>query len=130
MSSIFLEPVSLGNYCTIMGAYFATRYRELNKAALLIGFAALTFLVTGCDGRLATASIVIIIGICFLASHLPPFTATLYLPLVLIAAVGVGLLMHSNPLSDDLPGRVAYSLDILSQFKLMDWLGMPSEFLK
>jgi putative polymerase len=130
LSSIFLEPVSLENYCTIMTAYFCTRFRELSAPALILGVLTVAFLLIGSDGRLATASSILVVAVCVLAPYVPSFCAALYLPLVLIAGLGVTLIMHPDPNSDDFPGRIAYTTDMLQNFTLLDLLGLSDRLLQ
>jgi putative polymerase len=124
ISSIFLEPVSLGNYCTIMTAYFCARFSQLSSIAVLSGAAAITFLLVGCDGRLAVVSILLIIAVSILAPTPPRSSAAVYLPLVIVGMVVVTLVMNPNPEADDFQGRIAYSIYLLSQFHLDHWLGI------
>jgi putative polymerase len=130
LSSIFLEPVSLENYCTIMTAYFCTRFRELSAPALSLGMLTVVFLLIGSDGRLATASAALVVAVCVFAPYVPSFCAALYLPLILIAGLGVTLIMHPDPNSDDFPGRIAYTTDMLQNFTLVDLLGLSDRLLQ
>jgi putative polymerase len=124
MSSIFLEPVSLGNYCTIMVAYFCARFWRLSALTLFAGGLAIAFLLVGSDGRLAATSAILIIAVCLLAPSLPRFSAAIYLPLAIMAAGGVVFVMNPSPYTDDFPGRLAYTMDLLGQLRLSDWLGV------
>ncbi len=130
LSSIFLEPVSLENYCTIMTAYFCARFRELSAPALSLGVLTVAFLLVGSDGRLATASAALVVAVCAFAPYVPSFCAALYLPLILVAGVGVTLIMHPDPGSDDFPGRIAYTTDMLQSFTLVDLLGLSDRLLQ
>ena len=130
LSSIFLEPVSLENYCTIMTAYFCTRFRKLSAPALSLGMLIVAFLLVGSDGRLATASAALVVAVCVFAPYVPSFCAALYLPLILIAGLGVTLIMHPDPNSDDFPGRIAYTADMLQNFTLADLLGLSDKLLQ
>lgn len=130
LSSIFLEPVSLENYCTIMTAYFCTRFRELSATAFSLGMLTVAFLLVGSDGRLATASAILVVAVCVFAPYVPSFCAALYLPLVLIAGLGVTLIMHPDPGSDDFPGRIAFTMNLLQSFTLVDLLGLSDRLLR
>ena len=130
LSSIFLEPVSLENYCTIMTAYFCTRFRELSTPALSLGMLTVAFLLVGSDGRLATASAALVVAVCVFAPYVPSFCAALYLPLILVAGLGVTLIMHPDPGSDDFPGRIAYTTVMLQSFTLVDLLGLSDRLLQ
>ncbi len=129
MSSIFLEPVSLGNYCTIMAGYLCSRIRQLGRGTFVAGIVMILFLLVGCDGRLATASVVLIVGVTILAPYLPPFSAALYLPLALICGLLVVLIANPDSQADDFPGRIAHSIYTLNQFELLDWLGLSDDYI-
>jgi putative polymerase len=129
MSSIFLEPVSLGNYCVIMTAYLCVRFRQLSTWILLIGSIGLAFLLVGCDGRLAAGSMVLVVGVVVMAPYFPRFSAPLYLPLALIWAAVIVLTLNPDGQADDLPGRIAHTIDTLSRYELADWLGISDGYL-
>ncbi|HML30662.1 MAG TPA: polysaccharide biosynthesis protein GumE, partial [Hyphomicrobium sp.] len=62
MSSIFLEPVSLGNYCSIIVAFTVSCFRRIGwPGTIYLALTTMLFLV-GCDGRLAVLASVIIIA--------------------------------------------------------------------
>jgi putative polymerase len=128
-SSIFLEPVSLGNYCSIIVAFVCSCFKRLGGASVgyLIGTTAA--MLVGCDGRLATATCVLIVIICAIAPLLPPRSAVLYLPatiaLVFVLVIGAGL----EPGTDDFPGRLAYTVDLLRSYDVAEYLGLSNELI-
>jgi putative polymerase len=129
MSSIFLEPVSLGNYCSIITAFAAACFRRLGTAAT--AYLALTTLamLVGCDGRLATATSVLIIIVCLVATWLPPRSAVLYLPAVLAFVFALVIGADLKPGSDDFPGRLAYTVDLLRTYDVPEILGLSNELI-
>ena len=70
LSSIFLEPVSLGNFCSIITAFVCARYSALTIPQRVASIAAIIFLLIGCDGRLATATIAAIAAMSLIAASL------------------------------------------------------------
>jgi putative polymerase len=52
-SSLFLEPVSLGNYCSIVTAFTVACWHRLGSAARLLLPISTVLMIVGCDGRLA-----------------------------------------------------------------------------
>jgi putative polymerase len=129
LSSIFLEPVSLGNYCIIIVAFLCTRYRMLGlftRWFLILG----TFLaLIGCDGRLAAASSIFIVAAAFVAPRLPRWSALIYLPAATIVAYTLVWFggFHGGP--DNFTGRVAHTVDLLQSYDLVEFLGMSDRYL-
>lgn len=129
LSSIFLEPVSLGNYCSIITAFVGACYRRLGfTTSAYLAITTMAMLV-GCDGRLATATCALLIIICMVATWLPRQTAVLHLPLVLgfvfAAVLGAGL----KPGTDDFPGRLAHTVELLRNYDIPEYLGLSNEYL-
>jgi len=129
VSSVFLEPVSLGNYVVIITAFLCANYRNMSFktiAFLMVGnFVALV----ACDGRLAAVSSAIIVLAAWAAPRLPQRSTLLYLPGVLIGAVLLVIVLHPNQLEDNFPGRIAYGIELLSRFEVADWLGNSDTYL-
>lgn len=126
LSSIFLEPVSLGNYAVIITAFVCARFSSLGgwaKWFLILGNIAI---IIGSDGRIALIASALIIAVTLIAPRLPRYSALLYLPAVVAAAF---LLVHLGGFragGDDFTGRVALSVSLLSGFDVSEWLGVSS----
>ncbi len=129
LSSIFLEPVSLGNYCSIVTVFVCARFRQLSRALLAFLIAGNVLLMIGCDGRLAAFSSLVIIVVASFAPRTPRGTAILYLPLVLIAAFAATDLLKLRAGPDDLAGRIAHTVDLLRQYDLQDYFAMSDRFI-
>lgn len=129
LSSVFLEPVSSGNYCAIITAFICVRYRSLTrpKRCFLIG--GNIAVLVGCDGRLAGLSSLVIAAVCLLAPRTPRGTAILYLPLTLIAAVAATDLLDLRAGLDDLAGRIAHTVELLRQYELEDLFALSDRFI-
>lgn len=126
LSSIFLEPVSLGDYCIIIIAFVCARisYLSLSTIAFLAGGTIVAMI--GCDGRLAAAASIMIVGVSFITRYLPRHTAAVYLPGVL--AVGF-VLVHFGGLqggADDLGGRIAHTIELLQRLDTSELLGISN----
>ena len=128
MSSVLLEPVSLGNYVVIITAFVSAFYRQLSGRATAFLIVSNIILVIGCDGRLAAVSSVIVILVALAAPYLPRKSAVLYLPLAMLAAVGL-IVALNPPLDDNFQGRIAITVDLLSRYDLVEWLGLSNEML-
>ena len=69
MSSVFLEPVSLGNFMTATVAFTAAFWNRLGGKLKMFFFASMILMLLACDGRLAAMASVAIIAIFSRASH-------------------------------------------------------------
>jgi len=129
VSSIFLEPVSLGNYVVIITAFLCANYRHLSTS--LCTFFALGNLVAliGCDGRLATVASVLIALVTLVAPRFPRGAAVLYLPTGLIGAYILSSITKADPEQDNFLGRVALCIDLLTRYDVQEWLGVSSVYL-
>ncbi|SFV30130.1 hypothetical protein [Hyphomicrobium facile] len=124
VSSLFLEPVSLGNYVCIVVILLICFWPTLSsimRAWLIVSTA---FLLVACDGRFATVTSALILLCVPLASKLPSRAAVFYLPAILtLGAIGV-YAFHPDPLSDDFGGRVAKTMELAGNLNFYDMLGM------
>jgi putative polymerase len=130
MSSIFLEPVSLGNYCVTIAAFLCARWHTLCTAGkwfLILGNAAA---IIACDGRFAAVASGAIAALALVATRFPSRSTVLYLPaitgMVLLSALLGGLQIGG----DDFSGRIAFTADLLSRFDLQDFLGISDHYMK
>ena len=129
VSSLFLEPVSLGNYCIIVTGFICAFYRRLGVGARIFLILGNIALIIACDGRLALVSSVLIVALSIVLPVLPRRTPFFYLPLTVGAAI---LLVHVaglRPGGDDFPGRVAYTVDLLERYSALDFAGLSNEYI-
>jgi putative polymerase len=129
LSSIFLEPVSLGNYCVVITAFVCSLYPSLSlKERLFLGIGNVAVLI-GCDGRLAAISSLIIIFASMAANKFPRGSAVLYLPGVTLVAILVTNLAGFRDGPDDLAGRVAHTVALLEGLDIAEYGGISERFL-
>jgi putative polymerase len=127
LSSIFLEPVSLGNYCVIVVILLIACWREMSVAVRCYLAGSTLALLIGCDGRLATLSIVIIsIALIFLRK-LSSRWSVLYLPMMILASAALVGFLNLGPMNDNFGGRLAASIDTLSDVSLLGLAGLDAE---
>lgn len=123
LSSVFLEPVSLGNYCVIVAMALVALWDEIGWSWRIFLVVSTAMLIVGCDGRFASTSIIIMIALRFLAPTLPRYANAAYLPGILFLAAIVVTLGHLSTEGDDFPTRTAGSVTALSEMGFVDWLG-------
>lgn len=129
MSSIFLEPVSLGNYCSIIAAFTSSCFRRLGWPATIYLAVTTMLLLVGCDGRLAVLASFIIVAAAFVTPYLPPFSAIIYLPLAGLTLFSAAELLGMKSGNDDFAGRLAGTVEIIHRFELPDFLGLSNQFV-
>jgi putative polymerase len=129
LSSIFLEPVSLGNYCVLITAYMCATFPSLSRMERwFLGLGNVSILI-GSDGRLAAVSSAVIILASLAAARLPRGSALFYLPgAVLIATLATYFGgFHDGP--DDFAGRTAHTVTLLSQCDMPELIGISERLL-
>ena len=123
LSSIFLEPVSLGNYCVLVAVIVAALWTLLSVRQRLFLCLSNVVLLIGCDGRFATASIALIVVLRIVAPALPRYFNWIYLPGVVGAGALAVAIFHLQSGGDDFPTRTAGSIEALSQMGVVDLMG-------
>lgn len=129
MSSIFLEPVSLGNYCIIVFSYLLASYRDLSPPQRIFLLAGTAALLIGCDGRLAAIACAIIAVASLFALRLPPRAGVLFAPVMMIAAFAAVSFLDLRAGPDNFSGRLAHTVELLRQFGPAEFLGISDAFL-
>jgi putative polymerase len=129
LSSVFLEPVTLGNYCATVTAFLCACFNRLSRTAFF--YLAITNVVAlvGCDGRLALIATVPMVAAAMSARHLPRYSSFVYLPTFIALAVAVTYLGGFVGGQDDIMGRLAYSRELLARFDAVELLGISNRFL-
>jgi putative polymerase len=112
-SSVFLEPVSLGNYCIIATAAILALWEEMSLIKRLILTSTTLVMLIACDGRLAaTICAFTVIGVRFVP-QLPRHSHFWYMPLVIIIGSGIVHTFGFEPGPDDFRGRLATSIKLM-----------------
>jgi putative polymerase len=120
MSSVFLEPVSLGNYVCIVVIFLTAYWTALTRRQKLWFAFTTLFLLAACDGRLATVTCLFIIGVGLIVAVLPPRIFVLYLPAAVLGACLVVLYLAPQASGDNFTGRLAVMVGLLSNLSLAD----------
>jgi putative polymerase len=125
VSSIFLEPVSMGNFSAVISMW-ALSYNFPDWKKSLGFYIAGAFFIIASDSRFAS----MLIGILFLIRFAPLLqkSLTLYLmPIITVAAQAYfASLMLVDSQFDDLPGRLAKSGNVLLDITLPEVFGIGS----
>ncbi len=122
-SSIFLEPLSLGNYCSFSVLMMMLFWRAWRWPLRLVMVASWAVLLVGSDSRFAgLSSVILVLGAPILA-RLPAILAVAYLPLAIASARVLSRALAWDPLSDDFPGRIARGMKQLFKLNVYDLNG-------
>lgn len=127
LSSIFLEPVSLGNFCVVTAIVVVACWGDMAGWTKLYLVASTMMLLIGCDGRLAAASILIILILMAFFRKIPSRWSVAYLPSVLLASAVYVWAFHADSTGDTFGGRLASSLLVLSQMDVWGLLGLDAQ---
>jgi len=129
LSSIFLEPVSLGNYCTIIVALISSSFHRFSKGTLAFIAISTIAMLIGCDGRLAIVCSVLIIIMSWISPRLPPHSAIVYLPAAVLTMLAIFDSAAMQAGGDDFIGRVAHTKDLLLHFDAQEFLGLSDKYI-
>jgi putative polymerase len=124
MSSIFLEPVSLENYCVLATIFTAAFWSRMTSWTKLFFVVSTIVLLVGSDGRMATVTCAILVAGVWIFPRLPPYSPVLYLPAVVVAAFVCVAALHWSTYNDDFGGRAARSVQLLSNLSVDSFLGL------
>ena len=130
LSSVFLEPVSLGNYVVIATLWLVGFWRYLPRKLAITAVIANVLLLIGCDSRLATVACLILLLAAPFKKHLSSITALMVAPVVIATTFIAVALLNLRPGLDDFPGRVAYGVFTLRSFGVEDFTGVSLDLLE
>ena len=125
VSSLFLEPVSLGNFATILAAWGLSKERaELGSMLFFLGAAML--LIVLADSRFALISVSLLVAMRVLLRGGWMYLVVL-LPVVILLALVLTALYANIPYSDSYAGRLMISGLSLVNFSVPALLGFDSQ---
>ncbi len=126
-SSVFIEPVTMGNYIIFFAAVLLAFRRWLSGWKQLLSIGLIGFLIVASDGRLAA-------GTCVLMAVLAPFLRRvdqrLAFGLFLLVLSGGWLLVTAagvQAYEDTTLGRIFFTVDSISHLSLPAWLGLDTD---
>ena len=129
LSSVFLEPVSLGNWCIVITIFLTAFWQNLSRKTAVFFVLSTIALLIGSDGRLASVTIIMIVALSILALRSPRYSYLLYLPGAIV--VTVFLVTAFEPiLTDNFLGRLAKSARILSSMDMSSVLGLDPALIQ
>ena len=126
LSSVFLEPVSLGNYCVIITACVLSFWREMTPTLKAYMVFTTVLILIGSDGRLAAVTCALLLATSFVFPYLPRFSNALYLPLALLSGLVAALLFRGS-VGDDFQGRLVGSMQMLSSLDVTSLFGLDAQ---
>ncbi|MEQ1652383.1 MAG: hypothetical protein ABL897_07840 [Hyphomicrobium sp.] len=130
LSSVFLEPVSLGNFMIATVAFTAAFWTRLSSGLRAFCVGSMLLMLLASDGRLAALASVAIIALSIGHRLLPRHAALLFVPAVTGMALFVSYAAELKTGVDDLSGRIAYTADLISNLTLNDITGLSDRLLE
>lgn len=122
-SSIFLEPVSLGNWCILATICLFAFWRDWTRSRRILTLAAIAVGVIACDGRLAMACMGVLILVLPFAPRLPDWISVVTLPSVVLASLVAMPLGLEQATGDTLFGRLKVGTQSIMDMSWADVLG-------
>ena len=123
VSSVFLEPVSMGNYVIISTIWLAGFWQQIPRPMRITGAVATVLLLIGSDSRMATVTCLAILLALPLRRRIPWFAPALTAPLVIAGMFLAVSLFGLKTGLDDFGGRIAYSVSVFRTFGFEDYAG-------
>lgn len=124
VSSLFLEPVSLGNFATILAAWGLAKEREqMRWTAFFVGSAVL--LIVLADSRFALVSVSLLVAMRLILNGRGLYAPVIIPFALLVLLVGLGI-YATGPYTDSYLGRLINSGESLVRFDVSTLLGYDS----
>lgn len=123
-SSVFLEPVTMGNYIIFFVAIVFVFFRQMRWHMLILSAGIIISLIVASDGRLATITSLMILGLGFLFRRLDQRLAFVIFFGVMACAWCVVWFTGIHTYQDTLLGRIYYTVNAVNHLDLPEWLGL------
>ena len=123
-SSLFLEQVSLGNFAAVMSIFLVTKWQEIARWQRVFSVALITLILLTTNSRAGLAITLAAPVVYHIAPKLHRYTTLLIMPVVLLAALAIAYAIPST--ADDLPGRMAVTIENLSTLDLQSLAGLEA----
>lgn len=124
LSSVFLEPVSLGNFMVATLCMTLAYWSRLGLALKALFVSSLVLMLFASDGRLAALASIAIIIISIGHRLMPRHAALLFVLGVTALAITATWAFGWQSGVDDLDGRIAYTAELFSKLTLIDYAGL------
>lgn len=129
LSSVFLEPVSLGNYVVISTIWLTGFWRQIPVAMRAAAVIASLLLLVGSDSRVGTVTCVILLAILPFRRLLFRHAAVLVAPAVIAVLLLVDWLLGFQPGVDNFEGRLAHAVRTFQALRLEDYAGLSLDYI-
>lgn len=126
-SSIFLEPVSLGNYSIVATIFTLAFWRDMSRWVRFFSVSTTLIILVASDGRLAAVTCIVVVLGYFIFPLLPRYSNVLYLPGVLLLSAISVTWFGLQSVGDDFSGRLAGSIDFFASLDITTLLGLDAK---
>jgi putative polymerase len=128
-SSLFLEPVSLGNWAVVVSIVTATLWTRLSTVMRVGLIGSTLMLLVICDGRLSLTVCLLLLAFLPIARHVPERWSVLYLPLCIVLLVVARQTGLTAEVGDTFTGRLRYAADAFGRLSIEQLLAVsPRRF--
>lgn len=123
-SSIFVEPVTMGNFIIFFTAVALTFRRAMGVGGQVLSLLAVLFLLVASDGRLATATCLMMLALVPLFRRLDQSLSWLVFAGVMVGGWLLVALAGVDAYEDTMLGRIFVTVDALTNMSPRAWLGL------
>ena len=123
-SSIFVEPVTMGNFIIFFAAVALTFRRAMGVGGQALSLLAVLFLLIASDGRLATATCLMMLALVPLFRRLDQSLSWLVFAGVMVGGWLLVTLAGVDAYEDTMLGRIFVTVDALTNMSPRAWLGL------
>jgi putative polymerase len=126
-SSIFIEPVTMGNYIIFFCATLLTFWRSYGPKRIAMAIVTVLFLVVASDGRLAAGTCVLMLLMAPFLRKLDQRFAGLIFLLVILSAWVLVWVTRTTQYEDTTLGRIFFTVDSITHLSAASWLGLDMQ---
>lgn len=123
ISSVFLEPISLGFYAMIAGTYFLAAKEGISKKTFIIGLGLSFFLIWLSDARMALGTLVLVCLLRPLFARLDHRLSVLMIPLLTVFAYAIDIFHLMDRSGEGMGARFHSTMELLSGLNFEILLG-------
>ncbi|MBB3778896.1 putative polymerase [Xanthomonas campestris] len=123
-SSMFIEPVTMGNYICFFTAIVLVFWRWMRPAMLLLSVGLIGFMIVASDGRLAAGTCVLMVLLSPLLKRLDQRLAFLIFLVVIMTAWLLVWITGITAYQDNTMGRVFFTVNSMNNLSFNSWMGL------
>ncbi|CAD0320579.1 hypothetical protein CFBP2533_15760 [Xanthomonas hortorum pv. pelargonii] len=123
-SSMFIEPVTMGNYICFFTAIVLVFWRWMRPSMLILSVGLIGFMIVASDGRLAAGTCVLMVLLSPLLKRLDQRLAFLVFLVVIMTAWLLVWITGITAYQDNTMGRIFFTVYSMNNLSFESWMGL------